>query len=135
MKFELKKFIGKKVVYHSIFSFEEEQRKTYLDEVIKDQVESSGTHWYALEGELEEAAARTFGRKKSYAMLPDDWNDDSVTEFINKYPDIALAAALASRCYSVSHDPDIEFRLPEGATEDCMHSDLENYSWKCDRIE
>ncbi len=135
MKFELKQFMGRKVVYHSIFSFTEEQRDEYLQRVLADQ-DQGGHTWYAMEGELEEATKLAIGKRAAYKQLPlGNWNDETLKKYINDYPDIALAASLGSCMYSTARPEDVEFRLPKDVVEENLNYDLQQFSWKCKRIE
>lgn len=135
MKFELKQFMGRKLVYHSIFTFTEEQRDAYLEEVIADQ-KMGGHEWFAIEGELEEATFLAIGKRAGYKQLHcGNWTDENVEKYIRSYPDIALAASLGSRMYSTVRPDDINFRLPKEVHEENLNFDLQQFSWKCVRIE
>lgn len=132
-KFELKAFIGKSLVYRSIFSFTPEQERIYLEEILTEK--NYGRQM--MDAEFESTTALFIGLKKFEREFSEKWSRMSLEEYVKNYPDIAIATALASCMYEIGwpNSDDVQFGLPKTIIHEEFTNRLDSYSWKCKRIE
>lgn len=100
-KYELKVRFGRKVMYHHIFEFTEDEQQSYLQKI----VETGGCTGNLLSSELEDVLCRHMGEKwyfKEYPSLPDplSLHERGLKELAEKHPDMLVAAALQEQCYN-----------------------------------
>ncbi len=125
-KFKLTILIGMKVIYQSILSFDDHQQRTYLQKAINDGKDD-------LDDDLAEVTSRTIGKRK-YKKEREKWDNMSIKEYVEKYPDVVICAQIQLSIYDYDlfkGFSDFELKIADGAGEEKRISLLEDYNWNC----
>jgi hypothetical protein len=98
-KYELKVKFGRKLMYHQVFEFIENEQQAYLHKIVE---RFTGNE---IGGELEDVLCRHFGRRwyfKEFRSFPNPLSiyKREIKELAEKYPDMLVAAVLQYECYN-----------------------------------
>ncbi len=132
-KFELIIKMGRKKIYHSIFSFTPEQEEQHLTSIGNEPNEFFESILREIGGGLKEF--KNLDRDKSDKIF----SVENLKSLSSEYPDVVIRAAIESEIYEISDwfrdvaDTTV-ISCPEGVSEEVLCNELQNYSWECKRI-
>jgi len=129
-KYELKVKFGRKLMYHQIFEFTENEQQAYLNKIVERFTGDK------IGGELEDVFCRHLGNKwyfKEFRSFPDPLSvyEKEIKELAEKYPDMLVAAVLQYECYDAFGFTASDFPTIVCNKDEVLVDATETFSYMC----